>query len=266
MKRRGKVLAVISSKGGSGKTVTAANLAAALSSYFDKKILVIDANITTACLGMHFGILYPKVTIYDVLKKNFQLENAFFPYNSNLYIVPASMTIEKNYYDDPSLLQDTMGELINHYHILLSYVTNEFDLVILDAAPGFSVEAITTMKVADGNLIVTNPEYPAIAATIKLVEYARMIKTPLAGIVLNRVMKKSYEPKKEDLEKLFRVKIVGEIPYDKNVPEAIANKTPIVLYNESSPASIAYKKLAATLIGKEYKADFLERMRNLLNF
>lgn len=263
MTKRGKVLAIISPKGGTGKTVTAANLAAALSSIFDIKVLAIDTNITTASLGLHFGILYPKVTIYDVLEKNFLLENAFFPYNENLYIVPASMTIEKNYMN-PSLLQETIGRLINHYNILLSHVIDDFDLVILDSAPGFNVEAATTMRVADGNLIVTNPEYPAIATTIKLIEYAKMMKTPLAGIVLNKIMHKSYEPSKEQLNDLFKTKVIGEIPFDKRVPEAISNKMPVVLHSPNSPASIAYKTLAASLIGRKYELSLLEKTRRLL--
>ena len=45
------VLAITSPKGGAGKTFVATNLAVALSMLFDKRILAIDTNITTASLG-----------------------------------------------------------------------------------------------------------------------------------------------------------------------------------------------------------------------
>jgi MinD-like ATPase involved in chromosome partitioning or flagellar assembly len=80
MERKGNVLAIMSAKGGTGKTSTTANIAAALASEFDRKVLAIDTNITTASLALHFGIDYPKVTIYDVLKRDYSIESSIVNY------------------------------------------------------------------------------------------------------------------------------------------------------------------------------------------
>lgn len=252
MERKGNVLAVMSPKGGAGKTCTTANLAVALSTIFDKKILAIDTNITTASLGLHLNILYPNVTMHDVLKKSFSLQNATYPYNSNLYVIPASIVIERGD-KSPTTMQERIVKITNHYDVLLSQVVNYYDLVLLDSAPGFGVEAIGTMKVADGIMLVTNPEHPALVSAVKAVEYAKILKVPMMGVVLNKVTGASYEPTKKDVENALHVSVAQVIPMDSKVRESIAKRTPVVAYSPNSPASIAFKKLAASIIGKEYE-------------
>lgn len=264
MKRKGNVLAVMSSKGGVGKTVTTANLAVALSTEFNKKILAIDTNITAACLGLHLNILYPKITIYDVLRKNFSIKKATYYYNDNLDIIPASIAIEKRD-RDVYFIPDSIERIVNHYDILLTQLVKQYDLVLLDSSPGFSTEAIATMKVADGLILVTNPEYPALVTTAKSVEYAKLLKVPTMGLVLNKVMNKKYEPTKEQIERSLKIRIMGNIPMDKKIPESVAEKTPIVLYAPYSKASIAYKKLAASLLRKKYNLGFLDNIKKFLS-
>jgi len=73
--------------------------------------------------------------------------------------------------------------------------------------------------------------------------------------------KYEYELVKEDIEEILKVKIIEEIPFDKKIPESIANRVPIVLFKPNAKSSVAYKKLAASLIGKEYNHTFLKRLR-----
>jgi len=63
----GKIIGVISLKGGVGKTTTVANLGASLAKDFNKKVLVVDANFSAPNLGLHLGLVDPKTTIHDVL-------------------------------------------------------------------------------------------------------------------------------------------------------------------------------------------------------
>ena len=63
----GKIIGIISLKGGVGKTSSVANLGAVLASEFNKKVLVVDANFSAPNLGLHLGLVEPKVTIHDVL-------------------------------------------------------------------------------------------------------------------------------------------------------------------------------------------------------
>lgn len=74
------------------------------------------------------------------------------------------------------------------------------------------------------------------------------------GVVLNKVTGASYELTKNEVEKSLHVSVAQAIPMDPKVMESIAKRTPVVAYSPNSPASIAFKKLAASIIGKEYEA------------
>ena len=250
----------MSPKGGVGKTVTTANLAAALSTEFNKKVLAIDTNISTASLGLHLNLIYPNFTIYDLLEKKFPVETSIHAYNENFHVIPACIKIKKQD-KDVYAMRENMMKIINRYDDLLDKLTKKYDLILLDCAPGLDIEAIAAMHVAGGLLLVTNPEYPAIVSAVKTAEYAKLLKMPVKGMILTQVKNKKYELKAEKIEKALKIKIIEQIPYDDKISKSIAYKTPVVIYSPHAKSSIAYKKIAGFLIGKEYKPSFLERIR-----
>ena len=263
MKRISNVIAIMSSKGGVGKTSITANLAAALATEFNKKILIIDTNISTASLGLHLNIFYPKFAINDILQKDFPIKKAIHFYNDNLHVIPANIQIrkpERNIHN----LRKNVFKIIEKYKEILTELSEEYDLILLDCAPGFEMESIAAMHVAGGLLLVINPEYPALVSATKTVEYAKILKMPVGGAILNKSLGKKYELKKEDIEGALGIKIIGAVPFDKKVPESIANKMPIVLFDPYSKSSIVFKKLAASIVGMEYKFDLAKRVKKVL--
>jgi MinD-like ATPase involved in chromosome partitioning or flagellar assembly len=262
MRRNPKVLAVMSPKGGVGKTVTTVNLAAALSGKFGKKVLAIDTNVSTASLGLHLNILYPEATIHDISRKNSLVEKAIYVYDENLHVIPASIKIRKKD-KDIKKMRENLQNVISNYERLLEGLASAYDFILLDCSPGFDLESIAALHVAGGLLLVTNPSYPAIVTAAKAIEYAKLVKIPVGGIILNKVRNKKYEIRGEEVEEALQMKVVQEVPFDKKVPKAIANKVPIVFFFPHSPASVAYKKLAASLLGKEYTHGFFKRVKGV---
>ncbi len=257
MVRKKNVIAIMSPKGGVGKTVTTANLAAALSTEFNLKILAVDTNVSTASLGLHLDIFYPKKTIHDALRRGFKIREAIHVYNSNLHVIPASIKIKKR---DKNIktMKTNMHKIISYYEKFIEKISNEYDLVLLDCSPGFDLEAIAAMHIAGGLIVIANPDYPSIVASAKVIEYAKKMRMPLGGMVLNKVGRKKYELKKEDIEDALGIKILKEIPYDKKIPESIAKKKPIILLKPRSKAGKAYRKLASSIIGEEDKTTFFK--------
>jgi len=254
MVRKNNVLAIMSPKGGVGKTMTTANLAVALANEFDKKVLAIDTNISTASLGLHMDIWYPKLTIYDILEKKYPMAKIIHTYSDNLHVIPASIRIRKKD-KNPNNVRENVKKIVKNYERLLNNLSKEYDLILLDCAPGFDIESIATMHVAGGLLLVTNPEYPAIVTAVKALEYAKNLKVPVGGIILNKVGKKKYELKKKEIEEALKAEVIAEIPFDKRVPESIANRMPVVIFKPNSKSAVAYKKLAGKIVGEEYKHD-----------
>lgn len=258
--RRNNVIAVMSPKGGVGKTVTTANLAAALAIEFNKKILAVDTNISTASLGLHLDIFYPKRTIHDILKSNIPLEKVIHVYHQNLHVIPASIRIRRG---DKSLVnvRRKIQKIINSYDSLLGRLSKKYDLILLDCAPGFDLEGIAAMHIAGGLLLVTNPDYPSLVTASKALEYAKLTGMSVGGIVLNKIMGKRYELKSKDIESVLKAKVIERIPFDRKIPKSIANRIPVVLFRPFSKSGRAYRRLAASLIGKKKKSFFKKFFR-----
>ncbi|RLI99524.1 MAG: hypothetical protein DRP08_07115, partial [Candidatus Aenigmatarchaeota archaeon] len=84
---------------------------------------------------------------------------------------------------------------------------------------------------------------------------------PVTGIVLNRVRGRKYELCTKDFEDVVGVPVVSIIPEDEKVMKSVYKGMPVVLYNPNSHAAREFKKLAALLIGEEYKDTFWMRFR-----
>jgi len=257
--RRNNVIAVMSPKGGTGKTTTTANLAAALSNEFDKKVLAIDTNVSTASLGLHLDIFYPRNTIHDIATRGFPIRKAIHVYDKNLHVIPASIKVKKNEKNIHNVSKN-IHKLIGRYDDLLDELADDYDLVLLDSAPGFDMESIAALSVAGGLLVVTNPDYPAMITAARAIEHARNLRVPLGGIVLNKVDNQSHELQIDEIEDALNTKVLEQIPFDKRIPESIAHRTPIVLHRPGIESSRAFKRLAGSLVDEEYNDHLLRRI------
>ena len=103
----GKVIGIVSLKGGVGKTSVVTALGGAFFR-LGKKVLLVDGNLSSPNLGLHLNIIDPKKTIHDVLNRNARLKEAVLSY-PGFDILPASLftNIEVN----PLKLKDHLKHL-----------------------------------------------------------------------------------------------------------------------------------------------------------
>ena len=85
----GKVIGIMSLKGGVGKTSVVASLGSALAE-LGKNVLLIDANFHAPNLGIHFNLIDPEVTLHDVLSRKANVRDAIYAVG-NLDILPSSI-------------------------------------------------------------------------------------------------------------------------------------------------------------------------------
>jgi septum site-determining protein MinD len=255
-----RIIGIVSGKGGVGKTTLAINLGTVLSKFFNKRVTIVDCNITTSHLGLYLGMYYFPVTLNKVLKGEYDIESAVYDYFSNLKIVPASVSISELEGVDISLLRESLKPL-----------EDKNDIILLDGSPGLGREAMTCLKACDEVLYVTSPYVPALIDIVKYQEVVSELGLNPIGIVLNAVDKARYEMNAREVEELVRLPVLASIPYDKNVKRALAEKIPVVLLNKNSPASREIIKFAGKLVYEKYYTEssfsrFLERLRNFINF
>ena len=245
------VVGILSGKGGVGKTTVTSNLAAALTKVFGRRVIVLDTNITSSHIRLHFGIYDElKKTLKDVIKDDSVVKEAVVSSDFvGVDIIPAPETLKGLDLEKLSNLASKLAE-------------SEYDFVVIDSAPGFRENTENVIRASDIVLLITTPQIPDVTDTLKIMALVKKYRKKYI-VVLNRVKNKKYELKKEKIMDMLDIdedKLLV-IPEDENVPESISKGVPVVVYKEGSKASIAFKKLAGYLVGEEYKPSIKERIK-----
>lgn len=238
----GKVIGVVSLKGGVGKTSSVVSIGASLAD-MGKKVLLVDGNLSAPNLGLHLDIIAPMKTIHHVLSGDEDIRNSIYEAHG-MDVIPASVFHE--YSDvDPMLLKSKIREL-----------RGDYDVILLDSSPSLDNETLAVMMASDEILVVTTPDFSTLSMTLKSVREARERGTPIVGIVLNRTYNKNFELDLDDIEKTAEVPVMAVIPHDVNVVKSQAYFAPSVHTRPKSAGSLEYKKLASLLVGEKYYEPF----------
>jgi len=249
-----KIIGIVSSKGGVGKTTITANLGCILSHDFRNNTLIVDGNVKTSNLAMQFGADKYPITLHDVLNGKSSVLKAIYKtkYDLNLHILPSSL--EYNNGIDLSFIQKKIKRAFKTY-----------DIVLLDSAPGIGRDTLSVIQCCDGIIVITTPTFPSVATTLKMVELLKRLKVPLVGVVVNITKKKKYEMRIDDIEKSLGAKVIGVVPYSEKVPDALAHKIPVALYEPNCDASNALRAVAFQLTGEKIveKESFFSRFRKI---
>jgi septum site-determining protein MinD len=250
----GRIIGILSGKGGVGKTTTVANLGTALASRFKKNVIIVDCNITTSHLSLYLGMYYSPVTLNQVLTGHAKIQEAIYEYHvPGLRVIPASLS-----------LKDLRGVDVTRISKVIKKIAGDADIVLLDAAPGMGREAMAAMRASEEVLFISTPYVPSTMDIIKCHQVALELGVKPLGIMLNMVGKERYELTVDEVEQLAELPVIISVPMDKNVLRSLALKTPVVLFDQNSPASRHFITLAGKLIGEKYEPEnFLGRVSRL---
>ena len=235
-----KIIGIVSAKGGVGKTTTAINLGAAALDTFKKSVLILDVNLDTGNLAFNLGLSPHPTGVNEIMKDPLTIIDSVHKHKSGLHIIPSPYEIEQKKIN-PSSLKKKLRALKN------------YDLIILDSAPGVKGDAETAIRASDILLLVLTPDFPSIGTAIKTIQVAKRFNIPIAGIVLNKVRNKNYEINKDYIETALNLPVITTIPEDKFIYEAVNKRMPVVMYNKRAKSVISYKKLSAHMLGKKIK-------------
>ena len=238
------LITITSGKGGVGKTTTAVNLAAAING-FGKEVILLDANLTTPNIGLHLGAPIVPVNLNHVLSGKAKISEAIYEHESGTKVIPSSLSAK---------------ELKKINHSRLKKVGKQLrkmaDYVIYDSAAGLGEEALAAMESADNLIIITSPEIPAVTDALKAVKVSEELGKEVKGVIVNRVKNSKSEMLVSNVRDMLELPILGIIPEDKHVQQALVMKDALIYTHPNSRASRAYRKVAARIIGKtDYKEN-----------
>ncbi|MBU4201842.1 MAG: cell division ATPase MinD [Candidatus Altiarchaeales archaeon] len=233
-----RVIGVLSGKGGVGKTTLVSNLGVSLAQE-GKNVAIVDANLTGANLGLHFGLLSYPVSIHDVMNGGALITDAMYKHPSGVDIIPASLSIE-HIDTEPKNLRSSIDEFLG-----------DKDFVLIDAATGLDRETLNAIDMSDEVLIVTHPELPTISDALRTKTIAEKYGKDVIGIVLNRVNRKD-DLNKDNVSSFFELPVIGAIPDDPVVRKSIEAKNPVVLSHPNHRVSQEVRRVSSHILGKKY--------------
>ncbi len=242
-----RVIGVFSGKGGVGKTTLVANLGVALTSVFHKNVVVFDSNIHTSHIGLHFGLYEDlPVTLREVVKKKIPIAQAVYIHPSTgLRIIPAPLN-----FDGFTLTKDKCKDLVDK-------VKSNYDVVLLDCAPGLGSEVMAPMYAIDEAIVVSTSDLASLVDALKTIEILKKMKKNVLGVVINRYKGQKYELTPGEVASTTGYNVLSVVSEDSRVPESISKGSPIVASYPSSSSSRSFKKLAAFLLNLPYEEESL---------
>jgi pilus assembly protein CpaE len=239
--RRGRIVTVFSPKGGTGKTVTATNLACTFAKYEGKNTLLLDLDLQFGDAAIMLG-LEPEKTIYDLVVAPGELDSEKLAgyttrHPSGLDILPAPLRPE-----DAELV--TEAKLAR----LLEVARESYDVIVVDTSPFFHGPMLATLDRTDELLLVCGLDVPTLKNVRLSLQTLELLAFPQNRIrvVLNRANSK-VGMKPGEVEGALEVKVRFELPSDGKVPLAVNRGTPIVLADDKADFSRAMREMAKGL-------------------
>lgn len=234
-----KIYAVISGKGGVGKTTTTINLGTSLN-YLGEDVIIVDANLTTPNVGIHLGAPIVPVTVNHALNNQARFEEAIYEHESGTKVMPASLSLREtekvNYSKFPELIKK------------VKKITN---YVLIDSAAGLGEEARAAIDACDEIIIVANPEMSSVTDALKTIKLAEEKSKPIAGVIITRYRGKPYEMSIPNIRDMLEIPIIGIIPEDEAIKESQAMKNAVIHTHPRSQSAKMYFNASKKLLGEE---------------
>jgi len=224
-KKRGRAIAVFSSKGGCGCSLIATNLAMLQNT----PTVLVDLNLQSGDLELLLG-LRPKFSLADVVENRERLDDALLtsyltPHSKNVSLLAAPIKAESAEDIEP-----------RHIYEIMESLRHRFDTVIIDTPHSFDAVTISALDHADQILVVLTLEIHAIRSTRRALEIFDRLGYPRKKIrlVVNR-WSKNIDLDQKQVEDFLGERVVGFIQSDyRAAVNSINLGQPLV---DSAPAS-----------------------------
>ncbi|MFB6127864.1 MAG: MinD/ParA family protein [Halolamina sp.] len=231
------LVSVVGAKGGVGKTTSAINLAASLTGA-ETRVLVVEADLATANLLDFLDVAVDvdrEPTLLDVLADGRSPSTAVYDAPGGFDVVPAGFDIQRYAEVDPAEFPAVVAALADGY-----------DVVVIDVGAGVSYETVVPLSMAELTVLVSSPR----VASVRDMEKTKRIVDRVGGTVAGGLFVRAgtgSAPPPARIAEYVDVRLLGHVPEDETVPAAQDAGEPVVLYDETAPATDAYRKAAAAL-------------------
>ena len=252
---RARILAVTSGKGGVGKTFFSANLSAALAAR-GARVLVLDADLGLANLDVVLN-LQPKITLHDVFTGKASLDEAILPAPGGFSVLLAGSGLVEY----SRLTPQVREQLVD----IIERLAPRYDRILLDTGAGISDVVLHAISLADDVLVVATPEPTSMTdayATIKLLaiqqerRVIRLVVNQVSATGEGRTIRNQLQLVVDRFVSPYlsggsgapvSLELLGEIPTDPAVREAVQRRTLLLELTPGSAAALAVVGIAGRM-------------------
>lgn len=246
------LIAVTNQKGGVGKTTTSVNLGAALAG-LDETVLVLDLDPqTNATAGLGFNQQDIDVSIYDVLLKGADIEDAIEPTPvRNLYLLPSTRNLADANIELVSLM--AREQILRN---ALRPLEGQYSYILIDCPPSLGLLTVNALTAARFVLIPMQCEQYALDGLVELHHTIDMVRSALnptlqlVGVLLTMMdgrTRLSREVSAQVKDYFGQAVFRSYIPRRIRLAEAASFGEPIEIFDHMNRGAIAYRRLAEEL-------------------
>ena len=240
----GRIIAVTSAKGGSGKTVLATDLALVLNRIEGASVVLVDGDLQfgDVCLVLQ---LEPRFTMVNAAHELHHLdsellESLLTEHPSGLKALAAPL--------EPAFADDiTTAGLMQ----MLDVLQERFDYVIVDTASMLDELILSLIEKSDDVLMLVDMDLPSVKNAKLALETLRLLKFSTANVqlIMNRSNAKAKLDNKE-IEGALKMGIAASVLSDAIVAASVNEVRPIVETDPKSKVSKGFESVAALIAGK----------------
>lgn len=252
----GKVIAIANQKGGVGKTTTTINLASALARE-NQFVLIIDLDEqANATIGLGIAREYVKLSSYDLLTSEVEIDDVILNIDERLSIVPSSNKLANIV--EKLIDKEEKERLLDKK---LEKVKDKYDFILLDCPPSLSVTIDNALFASDSVIIPVECDYFAYDALTQMVQKINQIqkvknkktgkKLTIEGVLLTKLDNRNLFGYKmvEKIKELFPKKIFKTIiSRSSHIQEAPMHGKSVLDFAYNSRGSKEYRELAKELL------------------
>lgn len=217
----GKIIAIHSFRGGTGKSNITANLAAQVA-LAGKRVGLVDTDIQSPGIHVLFGLDDSNMgkTLNDFLHGKCAIREVAFPVSEHaeqhtrlkdkhLWLFPCSM----RGHEISQILRD--GFDINLLNEGLQTLISEFDLdfLLVDTHPGLNEETLLSIAISDLLIVILRPDNQDFQGTAVTVDIARSLDVPRLMLIVNKAVPGyDYEHLRNQIEGAYKAPLACILP------------------------------------------------------
>jgi MinD-like ATPase involved in chromosome partitioning or flagellar assembly len=235
----GRIVSVFAAKGGCGKTTLATNLAVVLSEGGERRVCLLDLDLTFGDVAGSLR-LEPRRSLVDAVPKAGELDvlairSVVTPFAEGLDCILAPVRPGESELVSAGLVGELLAEL-----------TCWYDYVVIDTPAQFSPPVLAALDSSHHHVLLTTSERPALTSLrltldmLDLLSYERESRS----IVFNRC-DSSVGLSAAEVERVVKSPIAGHIPSSRDVPASINRGEPLATAQPDHPVSRAIRTFVA---------------------